>query len=178
MEESRPLSRIEKAQGFKMRNGKFVKTDRGETKWQEEVGKGQFQLHDPEECGYVKSAIFNILLMKEVPSRETVDGVDRLFFTQEMTIAVRDGNDGLFICPHEKGEKYYLRDISTGNQFTFEVPLNSDGNVVVKKSKPKKIPEDDEEAVRKAVKDCYPYVFTKTTEDATGTLYGKYLKPK
>lgn len=121
--------------------------------------------HTPEELGFRKEFDVTFLLMRKVPSRESFDGSDTLFFKQDVSIKVRNDQHNIWLLKDSKGI-VHIKSLAK-NGISVRCPLNTNSNITVRKSKPKRISLEE---ARKLVKET-KYAFDGTVQFGNETVY-------
>lgn len=125
--------------------------------------------HTPIELGFKKEFDIVLLLLRKVPSRETFEGEDLLFFRQDVKIQVRPDKRNIWLIKDRKGI-IHIRALNEGG-LSCRCGLSTNSNIVVKKSKPKRISIEEAKKLIKTTS----YAFDKVVESGSATIYGKAL---
>jgi hypothetical protein len=112
-----------------MTTGSWFQKESGEIVWKEGVTE-----KTPSEMGLVKQAEFDLFFVKEVENPDEWEEKTKTFFIQHVKMKIRQG-DNLWLRLGDS-RNYFVTDILNGQ--TIRAPLESDGSLIVEKSKPKK----------------------------------------
>jgi hypothetical protein len=116
----------------------------------------------PEEMGLTRQATITVLFLKEYPSRETFDEVERVWFKMPITFTVNSSQgSNLMLKLCEK--RLFVTSIDPDCLMTMQVAFESNENLTVKKGKPIRV--TNEEATEIAKKTSY--IFAKLMADGS-----------
>jgi hypothetical protein len=134
----------------------------------------------PSELGYVREIDITILFAKDYPSREEISGVDRVWYKQNINIRVReDQSSNIWLKLEENKQsktagtvtttrKVFLVDLSEQG-FRLLCPLESTSNIIVSKSKPKRVEIEEAQEIAKK----FSYVFGEVMTEGNSEIYRK-----
>jgi hypothetical protein len=150
-------------------NSIWVKKENGEIVFQvKDLESGKITEKTPEDVGLVKEAEFDVFFMKEVENPDEFEIKTKTFFVQHMKITVREAYN-LWLKLSDR--KYFLTDILNGQ--TLSLAFESDNNIEVTKSRPRKVSLEDVKTAMKDNEKAFYFFGRVEGSDPQNLSYGK-----
>lgn len=159
--------KVEEKKPFKPQKGQWMR-HKNEIRWQEEISKGKYEYHTPEELGLKKEFEFSVVIAKDVKTYETLSGTMRLFFVQHFKAKIREDQPHVWL--QKEGNRLYMRNLLV--ETCGICPLKSDPWILVSKTEFKRITREKLQELQKV-----RLVIAFSEYDETTDLYGVSVQP-
>ena len=131
------------------KSGFWKQDHNGKIMWAETNPHGDIaELISPLQLANIsRKAEFKIIFVREINDENTLSGKKKLFFAQDVNMRLRDDVNENIVLRHE-AKKWFVSDLTMLGQ-TFIAPLESTEYLIVEKSEPYKITQEQAKEIMK-----------------------------